>query len=683
MTRLLSNLHFLATIIWLLVVCTSFAWNTADNRREQNSTALETARAFFEQILITRRWNSMHGGVYAYTSEFAQPNPDLPKEMQFIRDENGKPLTLINPAYMTRQITSLGREKESVQFHITSLTPLGKDNKPLSWEIPWLKSFDRGVKEQFTFVKEKNGKSFRYMAPLVPNESCLQCHTNQDQGVESIRGAISVTLPFQFHKSLWPLILSHFFVAFLGTIGIFFFGNRLAKSRNKILTTNRQLQQEIEERKLTENELLSIKENLESIIENRTSELRLTNETLDARISEQQKIEASLVSINDEFVQIFNSAPDGMHIIDRHFNVVRANKALCKLTGKTLSQIQGYKCYNILSGSFCHTQECPLNRILNGEELVEIETYKTRKDGKEFPCIVTATPFREPSGKLIGIIEVTRDISNWKKIEESLSSTAEDLRSRNSELEDFTHAISHDLQEPLMLIRAFSERIRGKCSDVLPEQGKAYLERIENSSGRMQSLIDGLLLYSRITSKANPFEQVDLNTIINSVLDDLAIRIERTKAIITVEGNLGIIDAEPLQMRQLFQNIISNSIKYHYKGRKPKIIIKRLPFQDDLANNNYIRISIQDNGIGFDPKFQESIFDIFQRLHTRQKFKGTGIGLSICKKIVDRHQGTITAKGNPDHGAEFIIILPPVQKHSTDHSNMRDNNFIDIVMHRR
>ncbi|MBU1234401.1 MAG: DUF3365 domain-containing protein [Proteobacteria bacterium] len=683
MTRAFSHYRPLAIAIWLLAVSSSLAWNSVDNIREQNAIALETARAFFAQIMASRRWNLMYGGVYVYTTEQAPLNPYLPKDKQSIRDENGRSLTLITPASMTKQISAINQPEGQIHFHITSLTPLGEANAPYPWEIPWLQSFKRGVKEQSSFIKEKEGKIFRYMAPLTFNKSCLPCHSALDQHEGSIRGAISVSLPIRFNKSPWPLIISHLFVALIGMGGIFFFGGRLAQSRRNILTTNRQLQQEVEERKQTEKELLTIKDNLETLINDRTSELRQTNETLDARIKEQQRIEASLVAIKEEFVQIFNSAPDGMHIIDRHFNVIRANKAFCRLTGKSIEEIQGHKCYEALAGKLCHTQQCPLTEIMGGAERVEVEGRKTCYDGQSIPCIVTATPFREPGGNIIGIIEVTRDISNWKEIEESLSSTAKHLQVRNQELEDFTHVISHDLQEPLMLIKAFSERIRNKCSTALPEQGKTYLERIESSTSRMQNLIDGLLLYSRVDSKANPFESLNLNTIINSVLDDLALRIEKSKATITVEDNLGAIEAEPLQMRQLFQNIIGNSLKYHHQERSPEIIIKRLPFPDTLNNQNFIRISIRDNGIGFDPKFQELIFDIFQRLHTRQQFQGTGIGLSICKKIVDRHQGTITAKGIPDKGAEFIITLPPVQRNAHQKERSRDNSLIDIIMNRR
>ena len=672
MSKLLSNYRFLAIIIWLFAVALSLVWNSVDNIREQNNTAKETARAFFEQIMASRRWNLHHGGVYVYTTEKSPPNEYLPKDMQVIFDENGRMLSLINPSYMTRQIAAISQEKRHVRFHITSLTPLRPENKPYMWEVGWLKSFTRGSTEQSGFAKENGEKIFRYMAPLTASSACNPCHTPSKQSEGNIRGAISISLPIPFHKSLWPLLLSHFFVAVTGIYGILFFGGRLALSRRKILTTNRQLAQEIEERKQTENELITIQKNLGRIVDNRTAELHKTNEALDRRVKEQQRIESSLVSITHEFIQLFDSAPDGMHVIDKNFQIIRVNYAYRKLAGLTTEEILGKKCYEIFSGELCHTDQCPLSRILSGAKRVEIETHQTRRDGKTIPCLITATPLKDPAGKITGIIEVTRDISSWKKIEQSLSTAAEHLRARNIELEDFTHVISHDLQEPLLLIKAFSQRIRTKCAANLPEKGKNYLQRIESSTNRMQQLIDGLLLYSRVSSKAKPFETVNLKTVIQSVIDDLAVKIENYQADISVDEQLPSIEADPLQMRQLFQNLIGNSLKYHHPDRKPEIIISLMPLSEKHCTHGYICLRVEDNGIGFDNKYRKMIFDIFQRLHTEKQSKGTGLGLSICKKIIKRHQGTLSAEGKPGIGAIFTITLPLQQKMPVDTENDRN-----------
>ena len=681
MSNPFTHYRMLAYNIWLLAVVGSLAWNTLDNIRERESIAKETARAFFTQIIAARQWNLLHGGVYVYTTENSPPNHYLPKDKQTIQDSAGNTLTLINPAYMTRQIAEISGKQSPISFHITSLSPLRDKNAPYAWEIPWLQSFSRGTREQGAFVTEDGQDIYRYMAPLAFRDSCMPCH-EEPELPETVRGGISVSFPSPFKKSSLPLIFSHLIVAITGMVLISFFGGRLAASRRKILENNRDLAKEIDERIETEKELRSIKENLEQMVEHRTAELQETNTILDARIKEQQRIEAALVAINDEFIQIFNSAPDGMHVIDKNYNVIRVNQAYCDLVGKKQEEIQGHKCYEVFAGKLCHTEQCPLTQITNGAKRVEVDARKTRADGEIIPCLVTATPFLDPAGKQTGIIEVTRDISNWKDIERSLSQTAKNLRRRNEELEDFAHVISHDLQEPLMLIEAFSQRIREKCAGELPEQGQNYLEHIEHSTQRMKGLIDGLLLYSRVSSKANPFEKVDLKEITNLVLEDLTLRIDKNNATVSIDPNLPIIEADALQMRQLFQNIIANSLKYHHEQRHPEITISHQPFTDPANEQAFVRIVIQDNGIGFDKQYENQIFDIFQRLHTRRQFKGTGIGLSICKKIVERHRGTISAEGVVDEGATFTITLPRTQQQK-ETNQFQDSNLIDLIINRR
>ena len=201
MYRLFFHYRILAISIWLLAVICSLAWNTVDNDREQDSIAHETARTFFNQILATRHWNLLHGGIYVYTTENSPPNPYLPKETQTIFDSAGKSLTFMNPAYMTRQIAEFSNTKGHIQFHITSLTPLRAENRAYPWEIPWLHSFNRGIHEQGAFVEEEGEKIFRYMAPLTFKDSCIPCH-NQPDNIETMRGAISISIPIPFQKSL-------------------------------------------------------------------------------------------------------------------------------------------------------------------------------------------------------------------------------------------------------------------------------------------------------------------------------------------------------------------------------------------------------------------------------------------------------------------------------------------------
>ncbi len=660
-THPIKRYRFIASFIWISTVLLSFLWNRSDDLREKNAIALETARAFLTHIIAVRSWNAEHGGIFVFTNENTPINPYLPKEQQSLETKDGRQLTNVNPAYMTRQIAAIADRQSKIRFHLTSLHPIRPENKALDWEEKWMHDFENGVKERGIFVTPETEEHaqgeeiFRYMAPLKVTGACLPCHGGYNSG--EICGGISVSLPFSFRKSPWPLIISHIAATIMGLFMIHFFASRLEARSRQLLLTNQHLLQEIEEHKRSEQELVTIKEELESRVACRTAELSRTNSLLDARIKEQQQVDASLVAINDEFIQIFNSAPDGMHIINRDFTVIRANQAFMALTGHKTHTVAGRKCFEVFASPLCHTPDCPLTRILSGQERVEVEAKKTRADGSTFPCVVTATPFQTPSGKLVGIIEVTRDISQWKATERALSLAAQELLARNHELEDFSHVISHDLQEPLILIQAFTQRLRLNFLTTISEKGNAYLQRIISSADRMQTLINGLLYYICIDKESQPFVPVDLNTIIREALDDLAIKIEESKAVMTID-ELGTIMADPLQMRQLFQNIIGNSLKYHHPDRIPAITIRRVQIPEGRDPENTIAISIKDNGIGFKPEYQEKIFEIFQRLHTHQQFQGTGIGLSIYKKIVERHHGAITATSSYGQDAEFIIVLP-------------------------
>lgn len=656
MSNPIRRYRAIASLIWALTVLGSFAWNYADDLREKKAIALETAKAFLTHIIAVRSWNAEHGGVFVFASEKTPVNQYLPEDQRFLVTNEGRMLTRVNPAYMTRQIAEIADRQSKIRFHLTSLDPIRPENKALPWEEKWLKDFEQGAKERSAFVTSLEGETFRYMAPLQVTGACIPCHEGYTAG--EIRGGISVSLPMSLRKALsLPLLVSHVAAIVMGILVIHFFATRLETRTQQLLVSNERLQEEVEERKQSERELVKIKEELEQRVLSRTAELTRTNGLLDAKIREQQQVEKALVEINDEFIQIFNSAPDGMHIIDRDFNVIRANRAFKDLTGHSDESLAGRKCFDVFAGRLCHTPDCPLTRILAGEQRVEVEAWKGRTDGSSFPCVVTATPFRSPSGKLVGIIEVSRDITSWKNAEKALSQSAQDLLMRNQELQDFSHVISHDLQEPLMLVQAFSQRLQSHFSAELPEKGLAYLHSIIGSAERMQMLIDGLLYYSRIDKEARPFVPVALNEIVQAVLEDLTIKREESNADVFV-GDLGLVLADPLQMRQLLQNIIGNSLKYLHPDRPPAIRIERVQVPDGFDAQGYLSIAIQDNGIGFKEEYQEKIFEIFQRLHTRQQFKGTGIGLSICKKIVERHHGMISATAVPGEGAKFVITLP-------------------------
>lgn len=281
----------------------------------------------------------------------------------------------------------------------------------------------------------------------------------------------------------------------------------------------------------------------------------------------------------------------------------------------------------------------------------------------------------------------------------------QELTRSNAELQQFASVASHDLQEPLRKIRAFGDQLKTKYQEVLTEQGRDYIERMQNAAGRMQTLIDDLLTLSRITTKAQPFVPVDLAQVVQEVLSDLEVRIEETNGQVEV-SSLPTIDADPLQMRQLLQNLIGNALKFHKTIDPPRVRVYSQPLtseeppstvetmpsanvpslttggvgwisppQEQLkgqlsgpsATPTLCQIMVEDNGIGFDEKYLDRIFNVFQRLHGRSEYEGTGMGLAICRKIAERHSGSLRAKSTPGQGARFIVTLP-IQQHKGDNS---------------
>jgi light-regulated signal transduction histidine kinase (bacteriophytochrome) len=308
--------------------------------------------------------------------------------------------------------------------------------------------------------------------------------------------------------------------------------------------------------------------------------------------------------------------------------------------------------------------------ILNREESVQLEG-----SAEATWLETTKVPLRDTDGRVVGLVGISSDITERKAAEEQLRRFAEQLERSNAELQNFASVASHDLQEPLRKIQAFGDRLRTKCASGLGEQGLDYLQRMQNAAERMQVLIQDLLQLSRVTSRAQPFVRCDLNVIVDEVLSDLEVAIERHKAVIEVSG-LPKIDADPVQMRQLFQNLIANALKFHRPGEAPVIHITGRIIQpteasmsDPRGTERLCQIEVTDRGIGFDQKFADQIFVVFQRLHTRAEYEGTGIGLAVCRKITDRHGGRIVAEGAVGKGATFRVVLPvnqpSVQTHET------------------
>lgn len=259
--------------------------------------------------------------------------------------------------------------------------------------------------------------------------------------------------------------------------------------------------------------------------------------------------------------------------------------------------------------------------------------------------------------------ELREEIARLKSVEERLGRRVQELTRSNAELEQFGYVTSHDLQEPLRKIQAFGDRLKAKCAQALDEEGRDYLERMQNAARRMQTLINDLHTFSRIAIWAHPFVPVDLNEVAREAVSDLQVTLQRTGGRVEV-GELPVLDADEMQMRQLLHNLIGNGLKFHREEEAPVVRVyageERAGEREGgrVPSHDSCQIFVEDNGIGFDEKYLDRIFDVFQRLHGRLEYEGSGVGLAICRRIVERHGGSIAARSSPGQGATFVVTLP-------------------------
>jgi len=349
-------------------------------------------------------------------------------------------------------------------------------------------------------------------------------------------------------------------------------------------------------------------------------------------------------------------------ITDKYGVITYVNKKFCAISKYSQEELIG-QTHRIINSHY-HPKEFFIDMwttIAKGLTW-EGEIRNRAKDGLYYWVNTTIVPFLDKEGKPEQYVAVRYEITERKLAEEQLKIYAKKLEVSNQELQDFASVAAHDLQEPLRKIQSFSDRVKVKAKDTITTEVFDYLERIQSSAQRMQTLINDLLTYSRVTTKAKPFSKVSLNEIMNQACSDLEIRIEQTKAQVKL-GLLPDIEADSTQMHQLFLNLISNALKFQRPGQNPVVEISAKIIEKSPLTNfeDACEISVSDNGIGFDSKYLDRIFIIFQRLHGRHEYEGTGIGLAVCRKIVDRHAGQITAKSNPETGATFVVTLPLLQ----------------------
>ena len=356
---------------------------------------------------------------------------------------------------------------------------------------------------------------------------------------------------------------------------------------------------------------------------------------------------------------LFEDAPVAYHEINTHGIMTRVNRAECALLGFKAEDLLGHPVWELIDAEEQKkSQEAVRLKISLKKPLVPFERTYRRRDGSQIVVEIHERLIRGVGGTVLGIRTCLLDVTDRKHAEAALRRQAEELARSNAELEQFAYVASHDLQEPLRKIQAFADRLKTKFGEALPGEACDYLDRMQKAASRMQTLINDLLTFSRVATQARPFAAVDLSEVARLVLSDLESRIEQLNANVSV-GDLPSITADRLQMSRLLQNLIGNALKFHKVGLVPEVRIYSDMVSDlSGARKDLCRITVEDNGIGFDEKYSDRIFQVFQRLHGRDQYEGTGIGLAICRKIVDRHGGMIAVYSTPGVGSRFVVTLP-------------------------
>jgi PAS domain S-box-containing protein len=391
-------------------------------------------------------------------------------------------------------------------------------------------------------------------------------------------------------------------------------------------------------------------------------ELTHLAKTINYTLDQLQQVQQALQSSEERYALAVVGANDGIWDWDLLTNTVYFSPRWKKILGYAEAEFE-----QSLEAWFRHQHPQDISEfkaaieahLLGHTAYLEHEHRMIHKDGTERWVLCRGSVVRDHEGTPSRMAGSLTDISDRKAANQALARQTEELARSNQELEQFAYIASHDLQEPLRKIEAFGDRLKRKYEKTLDEQGHDYLARMQNAAGRMRTLIQDLLAFSRVTTQSREFEPLSLSTLLQDVLGDLEVRIQETHAQVTV-GPMPILEADALQMRQLFQNLIGNALKFQQPNVLPTVSIQcELEHSTDAQSvQPFYCITVADNGIGFDEKYLDRIFKVFQRLHGRNEYEGTGIGLAVCTKIAERHGGQLTAKSAPGEGATFIVRLP-------------------------
>ena len=593
---------FLLTIatLWTVAVAASYLWGISGVRRNSLEQARIQASIAYDKDILYRRWNAGHGGVYVPVTPETPPNPHLAHLPE--RDlalPAGRPLTLMNPAYMTRQVNDIGRREHGVVGHITSLNPLRPENAPDAWEAAALAAFERGEREVVSVDLIEGERFLRLMRPMETEPACLKCHAAQGYRVGDVRGGISVSVPLAPIQAIARrqetlIAVRHLALALFGLGFVAAAGWRLLSADRPRAAAEEGLRRERET-------------------------LRL----------------------------LYEGNPDAVAVIGRDYRVIYANHRVEEVCGVPLDGLRGQSCHGGILNLPAPCEGCPIEEVFREGRPAGRVKHEVTAAGRENWLWQQWYPVRGAGAEVESVVEIARDITELKNAEAELQRYAASLEDANRLKDLFTDIMSHDLLNPATASRYFLERLREGESD--PERRQRALDAIDRNLSRLVEMIRSASTFSRLKeTRELATARADLGDVVREALADLGPAVRN--AGMSVEGPPE--GCYPVEVNPVFTNVVANlvgnAVKYAAAG-------KRIGLGIEDGGSEWV-LSVRDGGEGIADEYKESIFTRFERLG-KEGVKGTGLGLAIAKRIVELHGGRIRIEDNPGGGCVFLVSV--------------------------